>query len=69
MKIIKGKRDSVKFGSLKGGDVFQVETDKFWIKITQTTDRINAANLKNGDITYFPDTIDVFPIECELVFY
>lgn len=66
MKIVNNLK-KVHFEELQQGEVFRaIEDLQLYIK-TEQYQSANAANMSNGDLSYFGPKASVYPIECELI--
>ena len=71
MEIIDKRKKSVKFETVKHGEIF--EYDGYFFMRTcssycdENGDYDNAVNLENGDLTYFEDNHIIMPVNCKLV--
>lgn len=66
MKIVNSLK-KVHFEELQQGEVFRCTEDLHLYMKTEKYQSVNAANISNGDLTYFGPQACVYPVECELV--
>lgn len=66
MKIVNNLK-KVHFEELQQGEVFRAIEDLHLYIKTERYQSANAANVLNGDLTYFGPEAGVYPVECELV--
>lgn len=66
MKIVNSLK-KVHFEELQQGEVFRAIEDLHLYMKTEQYQSANAANILNGDLTYFGPQASVYIVECELV--
>lgn len=66
MKIVKEKKDVVKFGDLKCGDVF-IYCGDICLKVGNAISEPNAYDLQENVLNLIFNAEEVMPIEAELV--
>lgn len=71
MEIIDKRKSSVKFETVKHGEIFD-SNGYFYMKTTcsycdESGDYDNAVNIESGELIYFKDDDIVMPVKCKLV--
>ena len=71
MEIIDRRKSSVKFETVKQGEVFEFN-GYFYMKTSSSYcddsgDYDNVVNLESGELIYFEDNDIIMPVNCKLV--
>lgn len=67
MNVVVNTKEPVKFLTLKPGDVFLTDNNRFYMKMDHSHCNYNSVDVQDGFPYLFDPTHEVIPVNCHLV--